>query len=226
VGLTELDPAAKENEDAPGEESEPGTSQPVAPVPEIIADPTPPAVGLTAEPVAWEESVVEAPPAEEPSSHELELPDIAPPLPVAEPRRGFFSRLFGRRKTRPVSEAELPTDLTGANVAADAPDPVDVGGTVIETPPLKPPSSSAIESLQARFQPAEPEPAAEALPEPTAEDPPEPTEERPPETVTETPDLAAELKAAEEVAEEEIAAVLTAALDRLGAAHHRPFSRA
>jgi hypothetical protein len=39
-------------------------------------------------------------------------------------------------------------------------------------------------------------------------------------------DISAELKAAEEVAAEEVAAVLTAVLDRLGAAHHRPFSRA
>jgi hypothetical protein len=38
-------------------------------------------------------------------------------------------------------------------------------------------------------------------------------------------DLAAELKAAEETAAEEVKAVLTGMLDRLGAAHHRPFSR-
>jgi hypothetical protein len=38
-------------------------------------------------------------------------------------------------------------------------------------------------------------------------------------------DIAAELRAAEEAATEEVTAVLTAALDRLGAAHHRPFSR-
>ena len=38
-------------------------------------------------------------------------------------------------------------------------------------------------------------------------------------------DLAAELRAAEEVAAEQVEAVLTAVLDRLGAAHHRPFSR-
>jgi hypothetical protein len=42
----------------------------------------------------------------------------------------------------------------------------------------------------------------------------------------EIPDIAAELKAAEEVAADEVTAVLTAVLDRLGAAHHRPFSRA
>ena len=38
-------------------------------------------------------------------------------------------------------------------------------------------------------------------------------------------DISAELKAAEEVAAEQVTAVLTGMLDRLGAAHHRPFSR-
>ncbi len=38
-------------------------------------------------------------------------------------------------------------------------------------------------------------------------------------------DLSEELKAAEEAAAEETAVALTAVLDRLGAAHHRPFSR-
>ena len=38
-------------------------------------------------------------------------------------------------------------------------------------------------------------------------------------------DISAEIAAAEEVAAEEVTAVLTGVLDRLGAAHHRPFSR-
>ncbi len=38
-------------------------------------------------------------------------------------------------------------------------------------------------------------------------------------------DLAAELAAAEEVAAEQVTALLSGVLDRLGAAHHRPFSR-
>lgn len=42
----------------------------------------------------------------------------------------------------------------------------------------------------------------------------------------ESRDLAAELRACEEAAAEEIVAVLTGVLDTLGAAHHRPFSRA
>jgi hypothetical protein len=38
-------------------------------------------------------------------------------------------------------------------------------------------------------------------------------------------DIAGELKAAEETEDAEVTAVLTSVLDRLGAAHHRPFSR-
>jgi hypothetical protein len=75
----------------------------------------------------------------------------------------------------------------------------------------------------------------QALPEPpgeldlTVEPEPAPEDVTPPQDAPsdETPDIAAELKAAEEeVAAEEVTAVLTAVLDRLGAAHHRPFSRA
>jgi len=67
--------------------------------------------------------------------------------------------------------------------------------------------------------PTEPELTVEL--EPTLENVP-PLPDEPPEDI---PDIAAELKAAEEVATEEVTAVLTAVLDRLGAAHHRPFSR-
>jgi hypothetical protein len=68
--------------------------------------------------------------------------------------------------------------------------------------------------------PAESESTAE--PEPTPGDAPPPPEEPP----AEVPDIAAELLVAEEAATAEVTAVLTAVLDRLGAAHHRPFSRA
>ena len=40
------------------------------------------------------------------------------------------------------------------------------------------------------------------------------------------PSISAELKAAEELAKDETASALSAVLDRLGSAHHRPFSRA
>jgi len=66
------------------------------------------------------------------------------------------------------------------------------------------------------------EPELAIVPESAPEHDAQP-EDTPP---VETPDIAAELKAAEEVAADEVTAVLTAVLDRLGAAHHRPFSRA
>jgi hypothetical protein len=67
----------------------------------------------------------------------------------------------------------------------------------------------------------QPEPELTVEPEPIPEDVPPPPEEPP----ADIPDIAAELLAAEEAATAEVTAVLTAVLDRLGAAHHRPFSR-
>jgi hypothetical protein len=62
----------------------------------------------------------------------------------------------------------------------------------------------------------EPEPETEMKTEAEAEAEPSP----------EAPDIAAELARVEEAMTEQDAALLTAVLDRLGAAHHRPFSRA
>jgi hypothetical protein len=67
----------------------------------------------------------------------------------------------------------------------------------------------------------EPAPVATAAPEPVAPEQSAPVAEPEP-----RPDLAAELAAAEELITDQTTAVLTAVLDRLGAAHHRPFSRA
>jgi hypothetical protein len=92
--------------------------------------------------------------------------------PEPEPRRGFFARIFGRRRK---------VELT-----------------------------------------SEPEPQAREEDQPDISAEPQAAEEAP----EEIPDISAELKAAEEVAAEEVTAVLTSVLDRLGAAHHRPFSRA
>jgi hypothetical protein len=101
---------------------------------------------------------------------------------------------------------------------------------------------TAARELPAPEPPVEPEPVIAVEPEPepeprigffarifrrrpTEQPQPEPEPEPAPE-VEETIDIAAELKAAEEIAAEQVTAVLTAVLDRLGAAHHRPFSRA
>ncbi len=59
-----------------------------------------------------------------------------------------------------------------------------------------------------------------SAPEPEAAQPEPEVQEEP------QPDIAAELLALEESSAAQTTAVLTAVLDRLGAAHHRPFSRA
>jgi hypothetical protein len=133
---------------------------------------------------------------------------------VPEPRRGFFARLFGRRRrSEAVAVAPAPPESIAEGSSPVAEQAAEVSASVS--------AGSAIESLQARF---EPEPEPEPSGEPEAVEPPggvsEDAEEKP------TMDLAAELKAAEEVAVEEVTALLTSVLDRLGAAHHRPFSRA
>ncbi len=151
------------------------------------------------------------------------------PAVTTEPRRGFFARLFGLGRRRvlvpepstepePEPEPEL-TDTTDAGqdpaaaaetVAAETPEPI------LELAPAEPTTSEA--------------PAVETRPvEPVSGEAPSVTEEgEPPTAEAESgpADLAAELKAAEEAAEEQVTAILTGVLDRLGAAHHRPFSRA
>lgn len=92
---------------------------------------------------------------------EPEPPAAMQPEPEPESRRGFFARIFRRRRIEPAPEPEPQAS----------------------TPEAKP----------------EPEPQ---------------------------PDLSAELAAIEESMAAETTAVLTGVLDRLGAAHHRPFSRA
>jgi hypothetical protein len=68
----------------------------------------------------------------------------------------------------------------------------------------------------------ESDPAAEPAPEPEPIAEAEPATEPEPEEPTPEPDISAELAELEE----QTTAVLTGVLDRLGAAHHRPFSRA
>ncbi len=152
--------------------------------------------------VAWDvarevaEPEAVAPEAKEPQ------PEVAPETTEAiKPRRGFFSRLFRRRPQAggdPIPASEQAAHDTPQQASADTP----------------------------------PQPAAEThrsgtSPQIAADMP----AETPPQTATEAPaeppaDISAELREAEEAATEEVTAVLTAVLDRLGAAHHRPFSRA
>ncbi|HLM86226.1 MAG TPA: hypothetical protein VK272_08580 [Solirubrobacteraceae bacterium] len=161
--------------------------------------------GPEPEPAAVSELEPEAEPATV-SGRELEteaVSELAPePVPTDDTshgrRRGFFARLFGRR-----SKAQSPPTQSEPATA-------DAFAAVREV--LTPETVGAANAFTA---PAELSPASTP-----------PTEWTAVSEHTSARDIAAELLAAEEVAAEEVTAVLTAMLDRLGAAHHRPFSRA
>ena len=161
---------------------------PVAPEP-VVEEPEP----AVEEPVAIEE-----PPAPEPAA------STPPPAPTPEPepqpeatetdtpapqqeRRGFFARLFGRRRA-----VEPASDTTPAYAGEVPPEPEQ---TVEPTPE------------------PEPEPAPVSLTPPEVE---------PTVTVEATPEPEAGPTALDD---DHITGILTAVLDDLGAAHHRPFSR-
>jgi hypothetical protein len=128
------------------------------------------------------------------------------------------------------------TRLVPEPVAAVAPEPEPepvvevelepVVEVVIDPEPTAQPLPGFFARIFRRRRREQPTPEPEALePEPEPE-PPEPELAHEATETPEAPDLSAELAAAEEVAAEQVTAVLTSVLDRLGAAHHRPFSRA
>jgi hypothetical protein len=180
-------------------ENEPEEQQDTAPLDTPTAAPEAP------DPIAAEPDTkarpIPAPP--EPAAVEPEPGPAAEPKVIAapEPRMGFFARIFGRGRRR-ASIAEAPAEPEAtvepaqSEAASEAP--------VAQAEPESQPSASA----EARTAP---EPAA-------VEDQLQPT------VALSDPaaDLAAELKAAEE---NDVMEILKGVLDRLGAAHHRPFSR-
>jgi len=149
-----------------------------------------------------------------------------------EPRRGFFARLFGlRRREYPVqieasagvatAEPLLASSEQTATVEQPADPPEETA--VLKRSSAPPDAFAAVRRALAPTSFALTDPFAthiSARPTPEAAEIERRTQER------ELGDISAELMAAEEVAAEEVTAVLTAVLDRLGAAHHRPFSRA
>jgi hypothetical protein len=190
------------------------------------------------------------PELESPPQDELESPPEPEPEPVPapEPRRGFFARLFGRR----LREPELPEGLSGAQDSGERPDDAFAamsrvlapetfaGGRTTVLPWPEPDGEAALPAADAAVDaPALTEAHSapgDSTPDDSTHDDSTPavsesaTEAPTPHlaqaaTATETPAISAEVRAAEEVAAEQVTAVLTSVLDRLGAAHHRPFSR-
>jgi hypothetical protein len=149
------------------------------------------------------------------------------PLPT---RRGLLARLFAgfrrpRAGERGADDGDAHAPEAGAEEELRA-RPQDEG--IVPPAPL---ALSAIEALQARFEvaraepPAPSEPAAQAPPaaEPSCATADGATGEMPattPEAPVTTPQAPAEPCA------DELETMLSAMLDSLGAAHHRPFSRA
>jgi hypothetical protein len=174
------------------------------------------------------------------------------PEPQLQGRRGFLARLLRRRRELPAAVPQPTAESSAvrsrppwrARIAAmgqraqfalelDEPEPSHEPAERGPTPETIEPPQPAHAQAQAMdthadvraqaLQPSEPDP------EPHLEPGPEPNPDRDP--VKHIVDVSAEIRAAEEVAAEEVAAehvtaVLTSVLDRLGAAHHRPFSRA
>jgi hypothetical protein len=134
------------------------------------------------------------------------------PQPAAEagPRRGFFARLF-RRQPKIQPPPQEPIELEPLPVVP-APEPAATMEPVVDLEPVPTIEPRPIADL---------EPMPTIVPEPAGE--PELSREREPdESPSEQTDIEVEIAQLEE----QTTAVLVSVLDRLGAAHHRPFSRA
>jgi hypothetical protein len=168
--------------------------------------------GDTPEPqVAEIEVTAEVEPASEESQQQ---PGEDVPEPAASATSGgFFARLFRRRRREKT--AEPPSEAIAATP------PRGPGGAFAAVS-----EALAQEAMDSRAFADAPAPAALA----TVSEQTEPSLLEHETRAEQRTDIAAELMAAEEVAADEVAAeevtaVLAAVLDRLGAAHHRPFSR-
>jgi hypothetical protein len=251
---TTVEPAVEADSEAQLEDEAEPTHQPAVghPLDALLGDELPPADAepADAEPAkaaSTETEHDEAQPVTE-QAHDVE--------PEHEPRRGFFARLFGRRRAaRPTPReafeaAALVTGSGDAHAESSSHDHRALAGQtdelaarLAEPTIVEPTDELAAEPTQASGETApsaelavtsERQPAPEliakhetpsaAAQEATSET--AATDGEPVADVTEEPvDIAAEIRAAEEVAAEQVTAVLTGVLDRLGAAHHRPFSR-
>jgi hypothetical protein len=162
-----------------------------------------------------------------------------------QPRRGFFARLFGRRRRPTDLEPEPQDEITSAasyepHAEAEPDDSAPEGmleGYGVEAPEAalepgvveEPPADRSTEAPETASE--SPEPRAETQSAAGEEAAITPTDEQAEEAPLQTQaaeqaeGISAELKAAEEIADAQVTAVLTSVLDRLGAAHHRPFSR-
>jgi len=168
------------------------------PATEAEPEPEPAATAESGPTAAAEPETTTACEPETTTTCEPETTATAEPEIEPRPRRGLFARLFGRRRRADVVQPKPSGD-----------EPPDAFAAVRR--------ALAPETLAAA-RPFAGDPTVRGASEATALERDTQAEQ--------IGDISAELKAAEEVAADEVTAVLTAVLDRLGAAHHRPFSRA
>lgn len=128
-------------------------------------------------------------------------------------------------QTPALEQRAMPDTPPPALEATGVVEPFAADAPAVRDEPPAPDEPTAPHEPRAPHEPtAHDEPTAHG--EPTAPDEPTAPGERP------TPDISAELAEAEQLgvtqdgATDDVTAVLTSVLDRLGAAHHRPFSRA
>lgn len=211
--LPPTEPVAAEQEPA----SEPAP-QPESPVVEPESEPEP-------EPVAELEPEPAGEPDPQPDLVASEpTPETSMPEPVIErAREGFFARLFKRRR-KPVASAEGSID------PPREPQPI-----ALDTAEREPMSAVELEPalpVGEREATSEPDPEAisQSLTAPTSaiaetEQAISPEADPAPEPSQPMTSVTADLAILEAEMAEQDEAMLTAMLDRLGAAHHRPFSR-
>ncbi len=158
-------------------------------------------------------------PAAAPSSEPAAVPEPAPATALEALQARYGVRPAATEPSAPAAPTPVPA---AAEPSASAPTTAVPAGAEPSAP--TPPEPAQAATADPEPVPTPPEPSAAETAQP--ESPPDPTT---------PPDLSSELRSAEEVpagdvkagpTEDQVKEILTGVLDRLGAAHHRPFSRA
>jgi hypothetical protein len=183
---SEAEPTAETGPESVGEPESKPTPEP-EPEAAAVVEPDLPPPAAEPEPMEEQDSI-----AIVEQDAEDERQAIVSADPGADPKLGFFARLFHRRRRKLAKGVEREPETA----VATKPEPIAVVGPEVEPEPER-------------------ELVALAAPEPTYPAPP----------VEPAIDLASELESVEAQMSEETTELLTGVLDRLGAAHHRPFSR-
>lgn len=241
-----------EHGQATGAVAEPdGAAAEPEPEPEAVHEAPSPS-DLEPSPQGSVEEVEGAPVEPEAAAPEQELAVEGEPVreqpleePSPEPKRGLFARLFGFRRARravalaselgstqaerahlsedlepeeqdepPMAESSAPAGPVEDEEPIASDEPASVDEAPSEAPAIAAPGPQPGSEISAD---------ADGDSEPADEPAAQPESARSPAAAAA---LAEEIREAEEVAQEQVTAVLTGVLDRLGAAHHRPFSRA